>query len=159
MANGRWVMLVFFMLACFSAATLGAAITSRSVDTWYAELRKPALNPPNWVFGPVWTLLYFLMSVSAWLVWEKTDWSGARHALLLFFVQLGLNVAWSALFFGLRWPGAALIEIFILLGGISATVIAFYPFSRVAFWLMLPYAGWVAFASYLNLSIWRLNRD
>lgn len=150
-------MLLFFILTCFGAATAGSAWTSSSLNTWYANLRKPALNPPGWTFGLVWSVLYLLMAVGAWLVWQSAGWSAARYALALFFLQLALNVAWSYLFFGLHSPGAALAEIFILLAAIVGAAIAFLPHSRIAFWLMFPYAAWVSFAIYLNYQIWRLN--
>ena len=157
MSDNRWLMLIFFLLLCYSAAGLGSILTSSSVGTWYAELRKPSFNPPNWIFAPVWSALYFLMALSAWLVWWKADWGGASLALTLFFAQLALNVAWSGLFFALRRPGMALIEIVFLLGTIVATAVAFRPVSGLAFWLMVPYALWVAFAALLNFTIWRLN--
>ena len=157
MSDNRWLMFLFFLLTCFSAAVLGSIWTSSSVGIWYAELRKPSFNPPNWIFAPVWSALYFLMALSAWLVWRKAEWGGARLALTLFFGQLALNVAWSGLFFALRQPGMALIEIVFLLGTIVATAVAFRPVSGLAFWLMVPYALWVAFAALLNFKIWRLN--
>lgn len=157
MSSHALLVFLFFALTCFGAAAVGSAWTSSSVDTWYAQLHKPALNPPNWVFGPVWSVLYLLMAASAWLVWRNAGWRGAGYALALFFVQLGLNVVWSGLFFGLRLPGAALVEIFFLWAAIIATAVAFLPFSRTAFWFMMPYAAWVSFASFLNFELWRLN--
>lgn len=157
MSDQRWPMLLFFLFLCYSAAGLGSIWTSSSVGTWYAEIVKPSFNPPSWIFAPVWSGLYFLMALSAWLVWRRAGWSGARFALALFFVQLALNVAWSGLFFGLRRPGTALVGILILLGTIVATVLAFRPVSLLAFWLMVPYALWVAFAVLLNFKIWQLN--
>jgi tryptophan-rich sensory protein len=157
MSDNRWLMLLFFLFLCYSAAVLGSIWTSSSVGAWYPELRKPSFNPPNWIFAPVWSVLYFLMALSAWLVWRKADWGGTRLALTLFFVQLALNVAWSWLFFGLRRPGIALVEIVFLFGAVVATGWAFQPVSGFAFWLMVPYALWVAFASLLNFKIWRLN--
>ena len=157
MPKRDWLMFLLFASVCFGAATAGSVFTSSSVHTWYAQLRKPGLNPPNWLFGPVWSVLYLCMAASAWFVWRNAGWGRGKHALILFFVQLGLNVAWSALFFGLRSPGAALVEVLALLLTIVATAISFLPFSRPAFWLMIPYAAWVSFASYLNAEIWRLN--
>jgi len=157
MSDRGWLMLFLFTLACFSAAAVGVASTSMSVNTWYTQLRKPALNPRNWVFGPVWFVLYLFMAVSAWLVWRNAGWNDARYAFVLFFVQLGLNVAWSGLFFGLRSPGAEMVEIFFLLAAIFATTIAFLHFSRTAFWLMMPYAACVLFATSLNFRLWQLN--
>ncbi|HZQ71072.1 MAG TPA: TspO/MBR family protein [Terriglobales bacterium] len=157
MSNNRWLMLIFFLLLCYGGAGIGSIWTSFSVSTWYADLKKPSFNPPNWIFAPVWSALYFLMATSAWLVWRRAGWSGARFALALFFGQLALNVAWSGLFFALHRPGMALIEIVLLLGTIAATAVTFRPVSRLAFWLMVPYALWVAFAALLNFKIWRLN--
>jgi tryptophan-rich sensory protein len=157
MSDKRWPMLLFFPFLCYGAAVLGSLWTSSSVGTWYAELRKPSFNPPNWIFAPVWSALYFLMALSAWLVWRKADWGGASLALTLFFAQLALNVAWSGLFFGLRRPGTALVEIVFLFGTIVATALAFRTISGLAFWLMVPYAMWVAFAALLNFKIWQLN--
>lgn len=157
MSDKRRLMFLFFLFLCYGAAALGSYWTSSSVSTWYAELRKPSFNPPNWIFAPVWSALYFLMATSGWLVWRKAGWSGARFPLTLFFGQLVLNVAWSGLFFALRWPGMALIEIVFLLGTIVATAVVFRPVSRLAFWLMVPYALWVAFAALLNFKIWGLN--
>lgn len=157
MPNHRWLVLFFFLVVCFGAAGVGSLWTSSSVNGWYVNLRKPSFNPPNWIFAPVWTTLYFLMAVSAWMVWERGGWSGAKTALILFFVQLALNTAWSGLFFGLHRPGAALVEIVFLFAAIVATTLAFRTFSMTAFWLMTPYVLWVAFASFLNFNIWRLN--
>jgi translocator protein len=157
MPRHSWLMLLFFTATCFGAAAVGSAWTTSSVNTWYAQLRKPALTPPNWIFGPVWSVLHLFMATGAWLVWRSGGWSGAKYAFVLFFVQLGLNVAWSGLFFALRLPAAALVDIFFLLGAIISTGIAFLPFSRTAFLLIIPYAFWAAFASYLNFDIWRLN--
>ena len=157
MSNNRWLMLLFFLFLCYGAAVLGSVWTSSSVGTWYAELRKPSFNPPNWIFAPVWSVLYFLMALSVWLVWREANWGGAKLALTLFFAQLALNVAWSGLFFGLRRPGTALVEIVLLFGTIVATALAFRPVSGLAFWLMVPYAMWVAFAALLNFKIWQLN--
>lgn len=149
--------LLFFIVLCFAAAWLGSALTADSVRTWYTGLRKPWLTPPGWVFGPVWSILYLLMAISAWLVWREAGMSGARPAFALFFLQLALNVLWSGIFFGLHRPGVALAEIVVLEIAIIATAIQFSRFSRPAFWLMVPYIVWVGFATFLNLRIWQLN--
>lgn len=149
--------LLFFIFLSFGAAFLGSALTADSVRTWYVGLRKPSLTPPSWVFGPVWSLLYLLMAISAWLVWRGAGFSGARPAFALFFMQLAFNVLWSAIFFGLHRPGVALAEIVVLEIAIIATAVQFSYFSRTAFWLMVPYIVWVAFATFLNLRIWQLN--
>ena len=149
--------LAFFIALCFTAALLGSALTANSVKTWYAGLHKPQLNPPGWIFGPVWSVLYLLMAISAWLVWREAGMSGARPAFALFFLQLALNVLWSGIFFGLQRPGAALAEIVVLEIAIIATAVQFSFFSQTAFWLMVPYIVWVGFATFLNLRIWQLN--
>lgn len=143
---------------CFAAAAIGAAFTSPNVPGWYANLNKPSWTPPSWVFGPVWSLLYLLMGISAWQVWRRTGLRAAIVPLVLFGIQLLLNAAWSGLFFGLRSPGAALIDIVLLWCAILATVITFWRRSAPAGWLMLPYLAWVSFAVALNLAIWNLNR-
>jgi tryptophan-rich sensory protein len=159
MAGKNYFVLALFLAACFSAAVIGSAFTAKSVREWYPQLRKPPGTPPPWVFGPVWTTLYILMALAGWLVWERAGgWSGAHRALSLFFFQLVLNALWSVLFFGLRKPAAGLAEILLLWLAIVATVIAFFPVSRMAGWLMLPYLLWVSYAGYLNFGLWSLNR-
>lgn len=142
------------------AGIIGAVFTAPSIPTWYAELAKPALNPPGWIFGPVWTALYALMGIALFLVW-KTSPSVApqerRRAMSVFFVQLVLNSLWSIIFFGFHRPDLAFIEIIILWIAILATIITFGKISKVAAWLLVPYILWVSFASYLNYSIWMLN--
>jgi tryptophan-rich sensory protein len=157
MGSQDWLTLVFSLAVCFGAAAIGSAWTASSVKTWYAQLNKPAFTPPNWIFGPVWSVLYACMAVSAWLVWRNAGWSGAKKSFLLFFLQLIFNVAWSGLFFKLRSPGVAMIEIVFLLASVAATAFSFLHFSVTAFWLMVPYVAWVGFASWLNLQLWRLN--
>ena len=147
--------LALFLAVTFSAAGIGSLATTPNITTWYAGLAKPSWNPPNWIFGPVWTVLYISMAVAAWLVWRQGGlW---QWPLALFAVQLALNAAWSWLFFGFHMPGAAFIEVVALLVAIAATTIAFWPRSMAAGILMLPYLGWVSFASVLNFTIWRLN--
>lgn len=152
-----WLSFFPFLLACFAAAALGAGATRRSVKNWYPTLHRPAWTPPDWIFAPVWSTLYFMMALSAWLVWRDSTWPAARPALLLFAIQLVLNAIWSVLFFALHRPGPAYAEILLLLAMIVATITAFLPLSFFAAWLLLPYALWVAFAAYLNLRIWQLN--
>jgi translocator protein len=155
-ASADWGALAAFLGVCFTAAALGAAWTSTSVGDWYPSLRKPTWNPPDWVFGPVWSALYAAMAVAAWLVWR-----GGRPdrwpALVLFGVQLGLNVAWSALFFGWRSPAMALGDIALLWLAILATAAAFARVAPAAGALLVPYLAWVGFAAALNWEIWRLN--
>jgi len=151
-------MLIVFLGVCLGTGGLGAIVTDRSVHTWYPGLRKPPGTPPGWVFGPVWTTLYVLMAISAWLVWRQYRW-GARAALLIFFAQLALNLAWSGVFFGARLPGFALAEIAILWCAIGFNVYLFYLLNPIAAYLLLPYLLWVTYAAYLNLGLWLLNRQ
>jgi tryptophan-rich sensory protein len=145
------------LLLCFAVAGAGGWITSASLADWYPALKKPSFNPPNAVFGPVWSVLYTLMAVAAWLVWRQADRNEARRPLALFALQLGLNLGWSILFFGLRSPGLAVGEIVILWGAIVATLTAFWRVSAPAGALLVPYIAWVTFAAALNVAIWRLN--
>jgi benzodiazapine receptor len=149
--------LVVSMAICFGAAGLGSLFTTPSIENWYVTLRKPPWTPPNWVFGPVWTVLYLGMAIAAWLVWRKAGVSGGKLALTFFALQLALNVCWSAIFFGAHMPGYAFAEIVLLWLLIMATVVAFWSVSRAAGWMMVPYLLWVAFAGVLNYAIWRLN--
>jgi tryptophan-rich sensory protein len=149
--------LVAFLALCFIAAGAGAALTSISVDNWYQTLAKPSWKPPDWLFGPVWTALYFMMAVAAWLVWRRGGWPASRVPVALFALQLGLNVAWSAIFFGLRSPGWAFVEILILWLAIAATASSFVYRSAAAALLLAPYLAWTTFAAFLNLAIWRMN--
>jgi len=142
-----------FLLLVSAAASFGAQFAP---GVWYAALRKPPLTPPNWLFGPAWTVLYLSMAVAGWLVWRAPR--KQRVALALWGIQLALNAAWSFLFFGLERPGLALAEIAVLLGLIVATTVAFFRVRRLAGVLFAPYAAWVAFAAYLNAGVWYLNR-
>jgi len=151
-------MAAFFALT-FSAAGIGAAFTARSVRSWYPTLRKPPGNPPAAYFGPVWSVLYFFMMIAAWNVWRVGyGWEGATEATILFLIQLALNAAWSAIFFGLRAPGWALFEIALLWLAILGTVVAFWEVSPLSGSLLIPYLAWVSYAAYLNAGIWWLNR-
>lgn len=150
--------LVIALAACLAAGAIGGLLTAESVRTWYPTLVKPPLNPPDWVFGPVWTTLYVLMGVAVWLVWRRRRETEVSRALALFAVQLVLNVVWSGLFFTLRNPGAALVEVAVLWATILATLAAFRRIAPTAGLLMAPYAAWVTFATYLNAGLWWLNR-
>jgi benzodiazapine receptor len=143
-----------WIILCFVAPALGAFSMP---DAWYASLHKPSWNPPAWVFGPVWTLLYTMMAVSAWLVWRRGGFALQRGALSLFLAQLALNAAWTPLFFGLHLPGLAFVDIALLWLGIVATIAAFRRVHRGAAWLLVPYLLWVSFASVLNFTLWRMN--
>ena len=151
------VVLVVLVGANFVVGALGSLATREAVDGWYADAEKVAWNPPDVVFGPVWSLLYVLMGVAAWLVWRRRGWAPARGALTLYVVQLAFNAAWTPVFFEGRYAWLALAIIVVLLGLIIATIVAFRPHSRVAAWLLVPYAVWVAYATTLNLGIAVLN--
>ena len=153
-----WVGLIGWMLVVFAAAAVGALSTRRARD-FYAGLVKPSWAPPGWLFGPVWTVLYLLMAMAAWLVWRTAGWSGAALALSLFLAQLACNALWSWLFFAWRRGALAFAEIILLLALIVATVVAFYQVQTLAAVLLLPYLAWVAFATALTLVVWRANVD
>lgn len=147
-------------MVVLSLAVGGASgiVTADAISGWYATLNKPSFNPPNWIFGPVWSVLYALMGVAAGLVWAAaTDRTQLRRALAVFALQLGLNAAWSLLFFGLRSPALALVEIFLLLAAIGWCMRLFRPIDRVAAALLVPYVLWVSFATVLNAAILVLN--
>ncbi len=144
-----------WLAVCFAAAWIGSRYMP---GAWYASLTKPPWNPPNWIFAPVWTVLYTLMAVAAWLVWRRAGFRGAAAALILFVAQLVLNALWSYLFFGLHRPGAALLDIVVLFAAILAAAALFWRQDWRAGALMIPYALWVGFASCLNFALWRLNR-
>ncbi|MGI9428553.1 MAG: TspO/MBR family protein [Bythopirellula sp.] len=152
-----WIGLGGFLAVCLVAGGIGAVATTPEIEGWYQTIAKPAWNPPDWIFGPVWTTLYVLMAIAAWLVRQAEGFKGARVALVLFFVQLALNIAWSWIFFGLHQPGWAFAEILVLWLVIIATTFAFFRCSRVAGWLLVPYLAWVSFAAVLNFTIWRMN--
>jgi len=149
--------LALFVALCLGIGALGAAVTATSVKTWYAALAKPSFNPPNAVFGPVWTALYVMMAIAAWRVWRKADRDTARGPLTLFAFQLALNLGWSVAFFGLERIGPAVAVILVLELAVVATALAFRPIDKIAAWLLVPYVAWVGFATILNIAIWRLN--
>lgn len=153
----RWLTLALFIIAAFAIAALGGWTTASSVTTWYPTLVKPSWNPPSWLFGPVWSVLYFLMAIAAWRVWLRRDQPGASLVLRIWFAQLALNALWSLLFFGLRSPGAALAEIGLLWLTLTWLQLQFLRHDRLAALLWAPYLAWVTFAAWLNLTIWRLN--
>jgi len=154
-----WLVLILFFFITLAAGSVAALLTARGVRQWYPQLRKPRGTPSDRIFGPVWTTLYVLMAVAAWLVWRDYGWRGGRFALLVFFAQLGLNMAWSGIFFGARMPGVALAEIIVLWLAIAFNMVVFYWLTPLAACLLLPYWLWVTYASYLNFGIWRMNPD
>lgn len=139
------------------AGIIGAIFTTPSIPTWYATLAKPALTPPAWVFGPVWTILFALMGIAAFLIW-RSGWGrrDVRFALMFFAIQMVLNIFWSIIFFGWHNPGLAFVEINLLWLAILVTIGVFSKISKTAAWLLLPYILWVSFAVYLNYSVWQL---
>lgn len=146
------------ILICQLAGIIGSIFTSQSVGTWYLELQKPSFNPPNWIFAPVWIILYFLMGISLYLVWSEGNKSKeAKSAYSIFGVQLFLNAIWSLLFFGLQSPFYAFLEIIFLWIAILFTIICFLKISKSAAYLLIPYILWVSFAAVLNFSLWVLN--
>lgn len=149
---------VVAVLICELAGVIGSIFTTPSIPTWYANLVRGPLNPPAWVFAPVWTTLFALMGIAAYLVWKK-GWQrrDVKIALGIFAAQLVLNTFWSIIFFGLHSPAGALVEIVFLWLAILATIIAFYKIFKPAAWLLIPYIAWVSFAAYLNFTIWTLN--
>ncbi|WP_136717596.1 TspO/MBR family protein [Halorientalis salina] len=150
--------LALSVLVCELVGASGALVSGSGVSVWYPSLVKPAFNPPAWVFGPVWTALFALLGVAAWLVWRAgLDRRAVRVALALFAAQYVVQVAWSGVFFGLRNPLGGLVVIAVLWAGIVATVVAFDRVDRRAALLLVPYLAWVTFAAALNYELWRLN--
>lgn len=151
--SGRDILrLLIFLAITFAVASFGALFMP---GAWYAALEKPAWTPPSWLFGPVWTVLYVMIAVAGWLVWQRESRVGTP--LVLWGAQLALNGVWSWLFFGLERPGLAALDIIVLLALIATTALVFMRISRVAALLLVPYLAWVGFASALNIAIWQLN--
>ena len=149
------IKLIISLIVCQLAGAIGSVFTVSSVGSWYSGLAKPFFNPPSWLFGPVWTILYLLMGISLYLVWTKKLKS--KTALYIFGVQLVLNTLWSIFFFGLQQPLLAFIEIIFLWIMIMLTIIYFYKISKTAAYLLIPYILWVSFAAVLNIAIVVLN--
>lgn len=150
--------LILAIVVCEGAGLIGTIFTTPAIPGWFKTLNRPDFAPPNWLFAPVWTTLFLLMGIAAWLVWRRgLNEPGVKKALGIFVLQLVLNVGWSAIFFGLKNPGLAFVEIILLWLAILWTVIVFARISKPAGWLLLPYIAWVTFASVLNFAIWRLN--
>jgi translocator protein len=155
----RTLRILGFILVCLLAGFIGSIFTTPSVPGWYAGLVKPSFNPPNWIFGPVWTVLYILMGLSAYLVYEKGPKNrGVRTALVVFAGQLVLNALWSIVFFGAHMILGAAVLIVVLGAMIAASIWLFSKISKAAAYLLVPYILWVSFAAVLNISLYGLNR-
>ena len=153
----RWISLLFWIALCFTVAGISGRWTASEIPGWYRTLVRPAIAPPNWVFGPVWTLLYLMMAVAAWQVSQSAASPLRTWGLALFVLQLALNFWWSMIFFRQHALGAALVEVAFLWAAIGATTLVFARVSPSAAWLMAPYWAWVTFASVLNEEFWRVN--
>ncbi|MBE2227828.1 MAG: tryptophan-rich sensory protein [Ignavibacteria bacterium] len=152
------IKLVVSIVVCQLAGVIGSIFTVSNINTWYIDLSKPLLNPPNWVFGPVWITLYFLMGIALFLVWNKgLDSRFSKNAFILFIVQLVFNAMWSIVFFGLHQLLISVFVIIILWLLIFVNIVQFGKISKPAAYLLLPYILWVSFASYLNIAIYILN--
>ena len=152
------VKIIIAILVCQLAGVIGSIFTMSSIPTWYATLQKPSFSPPNWLFGPVWTTLFTLMGISLYLVWDRISRSKeTKKPLVIFGVQLVLNIFWSVLFFGLKSSFYAFIEIIILWLAIAFNIFKFYKISKNAGLLLIPYLLWVTVATILNFYIWMLN--
>ena len=149
--------IIIAVLICQLAGIIGSFFTAGSVSGWYATLVRPEFSPPNWIFAPVWITLYTLMGISLYLVWKEKDKQNITPALLVFFAQLVLNSVWSIIFFGLQSPFHAFIIIIFLWVLIAGSIYFFYPISKTAAYLLIPYILWVSFAAILNYYIWVLN--
>jgi translocator protein len=153
----NWLKLVISILLCQSAGIIGSFFTRESITTWYAGLIKPQFNPPNWVFAPVWMILYLIIGISFYLIWNKSNDKNIFIPVILFIIQLVLNSAWTIIFFGLKSPLLAFFEILILWILIILCIFKFYPVSVTASFLLIPYLIWVTYAAVLNYSLWKLN--
>ena len=149
-------LLVFILITLF-AGFIGSLFTTPSIASWYAFINKPSFSPPNWLFAPVWSLLYILMGIAAFLIWQKRDNLKTKPALMFYGIQLILNTFWSIIFFGMHNPGLAFLEIIILWTFILITLIKFYKINKTSGILFIPYLIWVSFASILNFAVWMLN--
>ena len=150
--------IIIAILICEAAGIIGAFFTTPAIATWYSEIRKPNFVPPDWLFAPAWTTLFLLMGISAGIIWNRgLGNKNIKTALSIFGVQLASNILWSLLFFGLKSPFLAFLEIILLWLAILINIISFYKISKTAGLLLLPYILWVSFAALLNFSVWQLN--
>lgn len=153
----HFIRLIVSLIICQLAGFIGSFFTTPAIPGWYASLEKPGFNPPNWLFSPVWIFLFVLMGVTLYILWQNTAKREARSALIFFIIQLGLNILWSVLFFGLKSPMLAFVEIILLWIFILLTMIKASRVARATVFLLLPYILWVSFAAVLNFFLWRLN--
>jgi benzodiazapine receptor len=149
--------LLYSLVITIGIGVISGVATASGIRDWYAHLNKPSFNPPNWIFGPVWTTLYILMGIALYLIWKQPPSLYKSNALWLFFIQLFLNFCWSFLFFNFHKIGLSLVDIFLLWVFIILTIISFAKLAHVAAWLLVPYICWVSFAAILNGAIFRLN--
>ena len=151
--------LIISIAICLAIGGLGSLFTTPEIDHWYQTLQKPSWNPPSWVFGPVWTLLHILMGIALYIVWKKPTFKNIkRPAIILFSIQLLLNLAWSWIFFNQHNITGAFIDICMLWVAILLCIFSFARIYRSAAWLLVPYISWVSFAAVLNFTIWQLNK-
>jgi benzodiazapine receptor len=153
-----FLVVLAFLIGTLFVGAIGGMATAPAIPTWYAELERPFFAPPNYVFGPVWTLLYIMIGFAGWRVWRTVPSAARSTALIFWAAQLLLNLIWSFVFFKFQLIGAALIEIQVLLLSIIATILRFRDVDRMASWLLAPYFAWVSFAAVLNFGFWWLNR-
>ena len=153
-----YIKLLISIVVCLAIGGVSGYFTANEIPTWYATLNKPSFNPPNGIFAPVWSTLYILMAISFWLIWKSNTESSTKNRAMTFFViQLILNFFWSIIFFSLHQLGFALVEIILMWMFILFSIVSFYPISKIASYLLIPYLLWVSFASVLNFAIWKLN--
>ncbi len=155
--NKNYLLLLLSVLTAQAAGAIGSYFTFPNISSWYNLLHKPTFSPPNWLFGPVWTLLYTLMGIAAWLIWNQHKKKNTATAIALYGFQLALNLLWSIVFFGWHNITGGLMVIALLWLMILATIIEFWKLSRPAAYLLIPYLAWVSFASLLNFALWQLN--
>jgi len=152
----NYIKLIFSLVLTLVAGFIGSFFTTPYIASWYAHINKPTFIPPNWLFGPVWTLLFIMMGISLYLIWQSKG--NSQTAIIVFFIQLALNILWSFLFFKSQSPLYAFIEIIILWFAILATIWQFNKINHIASILLIPYICWVSFAAFLNLSVYLLNK-
>ncbi|MEO5683025.1 MAG: TspO/MBR family protein [Chitinophagaceae bacterium] len=152
------VKLIISIVLAVGIGSLGGIFTAPEIQSWFLHLNKPAWNPPNWLFAPVWTSLYIMMGIAFYLVWkDPSNTDSKRWAIIIFIAQFALNFFWSYIFFRQHQMGWAFVEIVVLWVAILCTIIAFSKINKTAAWLLVPYISWVSFAAVLNYTIWQLN--